>query len=85
MQGYLPIGRTGTFADAIDLICRAGVEIWTLDEEGVILARGLYEQYPMLEVRDLCHLASCRRRGVVELKTFDKKLEKVGTEVLGGG
>ena len=30
-----------------------------------------------LSPRDLCHLASCRRRGVSEIKTFDQALRAV--------
>ncbi len=31
-------------------------------------------QYPSVGVRDLCRLASCRRRGVREIMTFDEAL-----------
>ena len=85
MHAYLPVGRAGTLAVALDLVHRARVEVWPLEKEDVLLARELHEQYPVLAVRDLCHLASCRRRGVSELKTFDVMLEKVGAEVLGNG
>ena len=69
---YLPVGRLQTFDAATALIARAGVEIWTLEEADVALARSLYERYPTLQARNLCHLASCRRRGVKEIKTFDE-------------
>lgn len=71
---YLPAGRLLTFDAAIALIARAGVEVWPLEEADVALARRLHERYPTLQARDLCHLASCRRRGVKEIKTFDGTL-----------
>ena len=69
---YLPTGRLQTFDASLGLIASAGVEVWPLEEADVALARQLHEQYPALQARDLCHLASCRRRGVREIKTFDQ-------------
>ena len=71
-HAYLPAGRVRTFDAALALMARATVEVWPLEESDVALARRLYEQYPALQARDLCHLASCRRRGVKEIKTFDE-------------
>ena len=71
---YLPTGRLQTFDAALGLIARAAVEVWPLEEADVTLARRLHEQYPTLQARDLCHLASCRRRGVRKIKTFDHAL-----------
>jgi len=71
---YLRAGRTDTLDDALTLIARAGVEVWPLEEADVTLARQLHDRYPALEARDLCHLASCRRRGVKEIMTFDQSL-----------
>lgn len=82
LHAYLPVGRTEAFLAVLHLASRAQVQVWSLEEEDVMLAWELYEQYPMLSARDLCHLASCRRRGVGELKTFDRKLGEVGAEVL---
>ena len=73
-HAYLPAGRLQAFDAALELIARAAVEVWPLEEADVALARRLYEQYPTLQARDLCHLASCRRRGVREIKTFDQAL-----------
>ena len=50
---------------------------YALEEADVALARRLHEQYPALQARDLCHLASCRRRGVKEIKTFDQTLAAI--------
>lgn len=69
---YLPTGRLQTFDATVGLIASAGVDVWPLEEADVALARQLHEQYPELQARDLCHLASCRRRGVREIKTFDQ-------------
>ena len=43
----------------------------------VLLARQLHDQHPSLSARDICHLASCRRRGVGEMMTFDQGLASV--------
>lgn len=71
---YLRAGRTDVWDDALTLIARAGVEVWPLEAADVTLARQLHDRYPALEARDLCHLASCRRRGVKEIMTFDQAL-----------
>lgn len=74
---YLPTGRLQTFDATLGLMASAGVEVWPLEEADVALARQLHEQYPALRARDLCHLASCRRRGVREIKTFDRTLAAI--------
>ena len=71
-HAYLPVGRLQAFDATLGLIASAGVEVWPLEEADVALARQLHEQYPALQARDLCHLSSCRRRGVREIKTFDQ-------------
>ena len=71
-HAYLPTGRLQTFDATLDLIASTGVEVWPLEEADVTLARQLHEQFPALQARDLCHLASCRRRGVRQIKTFDQ-------------
>ena len=79
---YLPTGRPQTFDATLELIASAAVEVWPLEEEDVTLARQLHQQYPTLQARDLCHLASCRRRGVREIKTFDHALATVAGDPL---
>ena len=74
---YLPTGRPQTFDAALELMASAAVEVWPLEGEDVALARRLHDQHPALQARDLCHLASCRRRGVREIKTFDQALASV--------
>ena len=74
---YLPTGRLQTFDATLELLGSASVEVWPLEEADVALARQLHEQHPALQARDLCHLASCRRRGVREIKTFDQTFAAV--------
>ena len=70
----LPRGRLAAFDAALDLASRAGVQVWPLEEADIMLARRLRDEYPAFQARDLCHLASCRRRGVRDIVTFDRGL-----------
>ena len=79
---YLPTGRLQTFDATLDLLASASVEVWPLEEADVALARQLHEQHPALQARDLCHLASRRRRGVREIKTFDQTFAAVSINPL---
>lgn len=74
LHAYVPVSRWDTLDAALSLISRSRVEVWSLELEDVTLARQLIDQFPTLGARDLCHLASCRRRGVGEIKTFDQGL-----------
>ena len=74
---FLSVGRLNDFDAAMDLIAIFEVQVWPLEEEDVILARQLYERYSDLGARDLCHLASCQRRGVSHIETFDRRLKAV--------
>ena len=78
-HAYLPAGRLDALDAALALIAGASVQVWPWQEADVTLARRLHEQYPALQARDLCHLASCRRRGVRAIKTFDDALRAVVT------
>ena len=71
---YLAASRRHTLETAITLVVKAKVEVWPLESEDVYLACRLHEQFPALAVRDLCHLASCQRRGIDRIKTFDQTL-----------
>lgn len=77
LHAYLPVARLQTLNAALSLIARFRVDVWPLEEEDVILALQLWEQHPTLDARDLCHLASCRRRGVREARTYDQALGAV--------
>lgn len=74
LHAYLPVNRISTLDNALDLITRTIIEVWPLEANDTILARQLHDQYPELGARDQCHLASCRRRGVSTIKTFDRCL-----------
>ncbi len=76
-HAYLPVARKQTLDAALSLVAKSRVEVWPLEQEDVTLARQLHEQHPTLGARDLCHLASCRRRGVGNVRTFDQALGAV--------
>ncbi len=73
-HAYLPVGRLETLDAALNLVNLSEIEIWPLEEADLRLARILLNQFPKLSARDLVHLACCRRRGVVQMKSFDKGL-----------
>lgn len=83
MHVYLRMKRPHTLDSALELMDKAGVEVWPLEEADVVLARQLHDQQPTLSARDLCHLASCRRRGVREIMTFDQALAAAGAKLAG--
>jgi predicted nucleic acid-binding protein len=72
LHAYLPVGRLQTLDAAMSLITGSGVEVWPLEAADVSLARQFCDRHPTLGARDLCYLASCRRRGVNEIMTFDR-------------
>ena len=80
---YLKVGRREAFDAAIALAKRMKVEVWPLEEADVSLARQLYDEFPSISSRDLCYLASCHRRGVDRIQTFDDALNKAQVRVLG--
>ncbi|MCY4580668.1 MAG: type II toxin-antitoxin system VapC family toxin [Chloroflexi bacterium] len=82
MHVYEATGRMNTFATAMELVDRSVAEVWPLEREDVELARQIHDQYPTLSARDLCHLASCRRRGITRIKTFDQSFLSVADEPL---
>ena len=73
-HAYLPVNRAGRFDAAMEVLVNARVAVWPLEEADVLLARELYELHPTLSARDLCILASCRRRGVTDIMTYDQAL-----------
>ncbi len=74
LHAYVPVGRLQTLDAALALLAGSGVDVWPLEYEDVTLARQLSDTHLGLGARDLCHLASCRRRGVKQIKTFDQAL-----------
>ena len=81
MHVYLRMRRPHTLDSALELVASASVEVWPLEEADVMLALQLYAQHPTLGARDLCHLASCRRRGVREIMTFDRALATAAARI----
>ena len=71
---YVRQGRFDVLEEAMGLVGSFGVEVWPLEEEDVREARRLADENPGLQARDLCHLASCIRRNITEIKTFDRAL-----------
>ena len=69
---YLAENRLSTFEAAVRLIADLEIEVWPLEEDDVNFAGHMHERFPTLKARDLCHLASCQRRGVSEVKTYDR-------------
>lgn len=74
IHAYIPVGRQATLERAMALMDGHAVTVWPLEREDVTLAVQLHDRFPNLDARDLCHLASCRRRNVSAVKTFDKAL-----------
>ncbi len=73
-HAYLPVERTQALAAALRLVDRTRMEVWPLERDDVILGTALAVRHPALGARDLCHLASCQRRGVTRIETFDRAL-----------
>ncbi|CAN5721089.1 type II toxin-antitoxin system VapC family toxin [soil metagenome] len=74
MHAYLPVSRTETLDAALDLARARMRELWPLEPADVELARDLIDPYPALGARDLVHLACCMRRGITQVKTYDRAL-----------
>lgn len=78
VHAYLPVDRTRALAAALRIVERTRMEVWPLERDDVILGIELAARHPALEARDLCHLASCQRRGVTRIQTFDRGLKAYG-------
>jgi len=74
LHAYVPVGRLDTLDAALALINGCVARIWPVEPEDVFLARLLIGSHPGLAVRDLVHLACCRRHEVADVKTFDRTL-----------
>ena len=72
---YLRSQRPEVLDSALALVHRLQFTIWPLEESDVLRARKLYDEFPGLQARDLCHLASCQRRAVEDFVTFDNALQ----------
>ena len=71
---YLRLQRPQFFEHCMKTVQRLNILVWPLEYEDVLLAGQLHNRHPALSARDLCHLASCRRRGIRNIKTFDRAL-----------
>jgi len=78
MHAYLPVNRLGTLDAALSLVEARVAVVWSVEPEDVTLARLLVDGYPGLGARDLLHLASCKRRDVAEIQTFDRAFKAAG-------
>ena len=74
LHAYLPVNRINELDSAMSVVTRYDIEVWPLERDDVMLAWQLRTEHPHLSARDLCHLASCRRREVDEMMTFDQSL-----------
>lgn len=77
LHAYLPTDRTGVLDAALTLAAGRIETVWPVEEADVRLARRLSDEHPRLDARDVLHLASCRRRDVSRLETFDQELADV--------
>jgi len=74
LHAYLPAGRLSAFDAAMELATATMSDIWPIEPGDVRFARDLTLRYRGLSARDLLHLASCLRRGVDRIETFDRAL-----------
>ena len=76
LHAYLPVNRLNELDSAMSVVSRYDIEVWPLEKDDVVLAWQLLAEHPQLSARDLCYLASCRRREVSDMMTFDQSLRR---------
>jgi hypothetical protein len=74
LHAYVPVGRMETLEAAFDLVDSLIETLWPVEPDDARLARSLLASHGELDARDLLHLASCRRHGADQIKTFDRAL-----------
>lgn len=74
LHAYLAVGRGATLDAALTLLAGCTDVVWSIEPADVSLARALDAEHPALSARDLVHLATCLRRGVGDVMTFDRGL-----------
>lgn len=74
LHAYLPVERYETLDAALALVEGCVGTVWSVEPEDVRMARALAGAHPALGARDLLHLACCRRRGVDDVKSYDRAL-----------
>ena len=81
MHAYLPVARLATLDAALALARARMTAIWPLERSDLEFARVLVDAEPGLGARDVLHLACARRRGVRDVKTFDRALAAASLRV----
>ncbi len=71
---YTPQNRLEELDAALQLAVDVCIDVWSVETADVRLGRTLMTSYPGLSSRGLLHLASCRRRNVSEIRTWDRAL-----------
>ena len=71
---YTPQNRLEELDAALQLAVDVCFDVWSVETADVRLGRTLMTSYPALSSRGLLHLASCRRRNVGEIRTWDRSL-----------
>ncbi len=74
MHAFISANRQARLDAALRLAGDACGQIWDVEVADVRLAHTLQPSYSGLSSRDLVHVASCRRRDVREIKTWDRGL-----------
>jgi predicted nucleic acid-binding protein len=74
LHADLPVGRTQQLDDALRLVESSIAVIHPIEADDIVFARDLADSHAALGARDLLHLATCRRRGIDRVKTFDRAL-----------
>ncbi len=77
LHAYLAVGRTSTLDDALRLARSTMGEVFAIEADDVLFARDLNTSLPGLSARDLLHVATCRRRGIDSVKTYDRALAAI--------
>ncbi len=71
---YMAAARPQTLDAAFVLLEGTVTDLLPLEVEDVRLARELVDSYSALGARDLVHLATCRRRNIRVMHTYDRAL-----------
>ena len=71
MHVFIGGGRIREFDVAMHLMATYGIGFWPLESDDVELAREFHNRHPSLSARDLCYLASCKRRRIEDVIRTD--------------
>ena len=84
VHAYPRRGRLDVCRDVFELVRLSASTVWNVEADDIRLASALAETHPMLETRDLVHLACCQRRKADGLATFDRGLAAAWTAFTAG-